>query len=208
MNWFYAKDGRQIGPVNFSEIERLHAEGQLSDDTLVWQQGTANWVKPNWVKLSSVAKPVLEKPVVEVPASPPLNPTIPQPVTSAGTALPEYGDLLCWGIIGILLPCAGLAVYIALIVLHVLEFSAVRKAITAGQLQETDYSKIHPALFILGLVCCGAICYPLFMHFRNRTGYFKPQPHAVWVAIVAVVLSIGINVAINLGTAALQQAPQ
>jgi hypothetical protein len=202
MNWFYAKDGQQIGPVDFSEIERLRAEGQLTDDTLVWQQGTANWVK-----LSSVSQAVPEKPIVEVPATPPLTPA-PPPVTSAATTLPDYGDLLCWGIIGILLPCAGLAVYIALIVLHVLEFSAVRKAITAGRLQETDYSKIHPALFILGLVCCGAICYPLFMHLRNRAGYFKPQPSAVWVAIVAVVLSIAINVAINLGTAALQGTPQ
>jgi GYF domain 2 len=203
MNWFYAKDGQQIGPVAFSEIERLRAEGQLTDDTLVWQQGM-----PNWVKLSSVSKPAAEKPVVEVPVGPTLTPTPPQPVTSAAAALPDYGDLLCWGIIGILLPCAGLAVYIALIVLHVLEFSAVRKAIATGRLQETDYSKIHPALFILGLVCCGAIGYPLFMHLRNRAGYFKPQPYAVWVAILAIVFSIGINVAINMGTAALQHAPQ
>lgn len=203
MNWFYAKDGQQIGPVDFSEIERLRAEGQLTDDTLVWQQGMANWVK-----LSTVAKPTAEKPVVEVPGSPPLIPTAPQSVTTATTTpSPDYGDWLCWGIIGILLPCAGLAVYIALIVLHVLEFSAVRKAIAAGRFPETDYSKIHPALFILGLVCCGGICYPLFMHLRNRAGYFKPQPYAVWVAIVAVVLSIGINVALNLGTAALQQTP-
>jgi hypothetical protein len=203
MNWFYAKDGQQIGPVDFSEIERLRAEGQLTDDTLVWQQGMANWVK-----LSSISKPVAEKPVVEVPGSPPL-PAIPSsPVTSATAALPDYGDWLCWGIIGILLPCAGLGVYIALIVFHVIEFSAVRKAVAAKQLAETDYSKIHPALFILGLVCCGGICYPLFMHLRNRTGYFKLQPYAVWVAIIAVVLSIGINVAINLGTAAWQPAPQ
>ena len=86
--------------------------------------------------------------------------------------------------------------------------SPCRKAIAAGKLQETDYSKVHPALFILGLVCCGALCYPLFMHLRNRAGYFKPQPYAVWVAIVAMVFCIGINIAINLGTAALQHAPQ
>jgi hypothetical protein len=203
MNWFYAKDGQQVGPVAFSEFERLRTEGQLTDDTLVWQQGT-----PNWVKLSSVSKPAAEKPVVEVPAGPILAPAPSEPIRSAAAALPDYGDLLCWGIIGILLPCAGLAVYIALIVLQVLEFSAVRKAIAAGRLQETDYSKIHPALFILGLVCCGAFCYPLFMHLRNRAGYFKPQPYAVWVAIIAMVFCIGINVAINLGTAALQHAPQ
>ena len=37
MNWFYAKDGQQIGPVEFSEIERLHSEGKLAEDALVWQ---------------------------------------------------------------------------------------------------------------------------------------------------------------------------
>jgi GYF domain 2 len=212
MNWFYAKDGQQIGPVEFSEIERLRSEGQLTDDTLVWQQGMTNWVK-----LSS-----LSKTSAGIPEAPTLTPAPPQPVSggsqpvpsgsqpvaSGSSPLPDYGDFLCWGIFGILLPCAGLAVYIALIVLHVLEFSAVRKAIAEGRLKDSDYSKIHPALFILGLVCCGGICYPLFMHFRNRAGYFKPQPYAVWVAIIAVVLSIGINVALNIGTTALQQPTQ
>lgn len=202
MNWFYAKDGQQIGPVDFSEIERLRAEGQLTDDTLVWQQGM-----PNWVKLSS-----LQKTSAGVPAGSSLTP-VPsqagpgesQPVQAGSTRLPDYGDILCWGIIGILLPFAGLAVYIALIVMHVLEFTAVRKAIAEGRLKESEYSKINPVLFILGLICCGAICYPLFMYFRNRAGYFKPQPYAVWVAIVAVVLSIGITLLINRGSPALPQ---
>jgi len=45
MKWFYAKDGQQVGPMEFSELQNLRASGQISDDTLVWQQGTANWVK-------------------------------------------------------------------------------------------------------------------------------------------------------------------
>jgi hypothetical protein len=205
MNWFYAKDGQQIGPVEFSEIERLRSEGQLTNDTLVWQQGMANWVKLSSLPKTSTGAPEASTltPVPPQPAS-----GAAQPVQAESTPLPDYGDILCWGILGILLPCAGLAVYIALIVLHVLEFSAVRKAMAQGRLKDSDYGKIHPALFILGLVCCGGICYPLFMYFRNRTGYFKPQPYGVWVAIIAVVLSIGINVALNLGTAALQQGAQ
>jgi hypothetical protein len=199
MNWFYAKGGQQIGPVEFSEIERLHSEGKLTEDTLVWQQGMANWVK-----LSTLLKTQ-----GGLAAPPTLATTTPADLPDRSTAvLPDYGDLLCWGIVGILIPCAGLAVYIALIVLHVLEFSAVRKAVMDGRLQASDYSKVHPVLFMLGLVCCGGICYPLFMHFRNRTGYFKLQPYAVWVAIIAVLLSIGINVALNIGTAALQQPTQ
>lgn len=205
MNWFYAKDGQQIGPVEFSEIERLRSEGQLTEDTLVWQQGMASWVK-----LSSLSQPSAGAPTGSTLTPVPPQPVSggPQPVQPGSTPLPDYGDILCWGIVGILLPCAGLAVYIALVVLHVLEFSAVRKAVTEGRLKESDYSKIHPALFILGLICCGGLCYPLFMYFRNRTGYFKLQPYAVWVAIIAVVLSIGINVALNIGTAALQQGTQ
>jgi hypothetical protein len=194
MNWFYAKDGQQIGPVEFSELERLHSVGQLTGDSLVWQQGTADWVK-----LSSVLK---AQGGIE---SAPVLATQSASLSDRSITLPDYGDFLCWGIVGILVPCAGLAIYIGLIVLHFLEFSAVRKAVEAGQLQPSDYSNIHPALFLLGLICCGAICYPLFMYFRNRTRYFKPQPHAVWVAVVAVLLTVGINVMINMQTATLQQ---
>jgi len=49
MRWFYAKDGQQTGPVEFSEIKRLHAAGQLTAESMIWQEGT-----PNWVKLSTV----------------------------------------------------------------------------------------------------------------------------------------------------------
>jgi hypothetical protein len=44
------------------------------------------------------------------------------------------------------------------------------------------------------------------MYLRNRAGYFKAQPYALWVAVVAVLLSVGINVVINMQTATLKQA--
>ena len=56
--------------------------------------------------------------------------------------------------------------------MHSYEYNAARKAVTEGRLQASDYSKMHPALFLLGLICWKANCYPLFMHFRNRAGYF------------------------------------
>lgn len=41
--WFYAKDGEQQGPVAAELIrERLKA-GELSDTTLVWKDGMAQW---------------------------------------------------------------------------------------------------------------------------------------------------------------------
>ena len=123
-------------------------------------------------------------------------------------ALPDYGDILCWGIIGILLPVAGLAVYIALIVLHVLEFSAARKAITEGRLQPSDYSKIHPVLFILGLVAAAAFAIRFSCISEIGRDILSPSPTRSGSPIVAVIVSIGINVAINIGTVILQQSTQ
>jgi cobalamin biosynthesis protein CobD/CbiB len=87
-----------------------------------------------------------------------------------------------------------------------LEFIEVKKAVEEGKLPESQYSRVHPALLGLGLFCCSIIFYPLFMHWRNESKYFKPQPHAVWFAIVILVVSIGISMLLNLGQAVIQAA--
>ena len=51
MQWFYAINGQQNGPVDFSVIQSLYDAGTLTADTLVWRQGT-----PEWVRLSTVAE--------------------------------------------------------------------------------------------------------------------------------------------------------
>lgn len=189
MNWFYAKDGQQLGPVAFTEIERLYAEGQLTGESLVWQQGT-----PNWVPLSTILPISTEPPAATAPSIPstPVSSTPETAVapTVVSPALPDYGSILCWGFIGVLAPCLGLLVYLTLFILHLIEFFAVRKAVEAGQLTASSYSKMNPVLFILGLFCCGGLLYPLYMHYRGQSGYFKPQPHAVTVAVIVVILNV------------------
>lgn len=66
MKWFYAKDGQQTGPVEFSDIERLYGEGQLTAESMVWQEGTPNWVKLSTVLPSSPAIP----PIASSPGAP------------------------------------------------------------------------------------------------------------------------------------------
>jgi hypothetical protein len=78
MNWFYSKDGQQLGPVAFSEIQRLLTEGQITEESMVWQQGT-----PNWVKLSTV----LAAPATPSAPALPIEPVIPA-ATVAGNAIP------------------------------------------------------------------------------------------------------------------------
>ena len=43
MNWFYAKDGQQAGPVDDTELTRLVSTGDIADSTLVWHSGLPNW---------------------------------------------------------------------------------------------------------------------------------------------------------------------
>lgn len=43
MNWFYAHEGKQIGPVTEEEFQQLRASGVIAAGTLVWREGMANW---------------------------------------------------------------------------------------------------------------------------------------------------------------------
>jgi len=43
MQWFYAKDGQQVGPVSDTEFEHLRHEGTIQPTTLVWREGMGEW---------------------------------------------------------------------------------------------------------------------------------------------------------------------
>lgn len=44
MEWYYAHEGQQAGPVPDEELERLVAEGTIRPETLVWRTGMASWL--------------------------------------------------------------------------------------------------------------------------------------------------------------------
>src|SRR5690242_3284886 len=43
MQWYYADQGRQVGPVDEAALDSLAASGVIRADTLVWRQGMADW---------------------------------------------------------------------------------------------------------------------------------------------------------------------
>ncbi len=57
MNWFYAKEGQQAGPVDDAEFERLIKEGTIQRTTLVWRNGMAQWQTLSAVRLDLTAPP-------------------------------------------------------------------------------------------------------------------------------------------------------
>jgi len=43
MDWFYARNGQQQGPVSESYLSQLAGGGEVTADTLVWHSGMAHW---------------------------------------------------------------------------------------------------------------------------------------------------------------------
>lgn len=43
IQYYYAHEGAQAGPVNFEQLKSLFANRTVNRDTLIWKQGMANW---------------------------------------------------------------------------------------------------------------------------------------------------------------------
>ncbi|MAY52764.1 MAG: antifreeze protein, partial [Flavobacteriaceae bacterium] len=43
VQYFYAANGQQAGPVGFEQLRALFANRTVNKDTLVWKQGMQNW---------------------------------------------------------------------------------------------------------------------------------------------------------------------
>jgi uncharacterized RDD family membrane protein YckC len=55
MEWFWVENGQQAGPVSEDELRRLVQDGRITDDTLVWRDGMANWQAYGTVRIQSAA---------------------------------------------------------------------------------------------------------------------------------------------------------
>ena len=57
MNWFYAKDGQQLGPVSEAQLRALSENGELTPEDLIWKEGMADWASYESVFGDKVACP-------------------------------------------------------------------------------------------------------------------------------------------------------
>ena len=50
VQYFYASDGQQAGPVSFEQLQALFANRTVNRDTLVWKQGMSAWAALNQIE--------------------------------------------------------------------------------------------------------------------------------------------------------------
>jgi hypothetical protein len=182
--WYYAKNGQHSGPVEKAVIQELFDKNEISADDLIWESGMSDWVPAD----SLFNKSANNQPPPTVSSAPPLPPAAPEP------KLPDYGNFLCWGIALVLIPYLNTVVLIVLAILICLELSAAQRKINEGKLPASTYGNLHPVVGFLLVFCCQLLLYPFLMHWRNKSGYFKQQPHAVWFSIVIFVFAILVGI--------------
>lgn len=115
MQWYYSKNGTQLGPIGTGEIQSKIASGEVSAADLVWKDGMADWLPASQVaelRPLPTAPAVQESrpesntpyqaPAVAQPSSqPPGAPLAPGAPVSQGLAV---ASMVC-GIIAILTCC-------------------------------------------------------------------------------------------------------
>ncbi len=104
MQWYYSKNGTQLGPVEEGEIRAKLAAGEISPTDLVWRDGMPDWLVATRVAefatLAQTSVPPALGGVINSPYSSPLS-QMPSPYS--GPEIPNYlwqsivvTVLCCW----------------------------------------------------------------------------------------------------------------
>lgn len=57
MNWYYALDGHQTGPVSETQLDELVRSGRINRDTPVWHEGMTDWQPLHAVRVADLPPP-------------------------------------------------------------------------------------------------------------------------------------------------------
>ncbi len=163
--WFYAKDGQQLGPVDEATFGSKVLTGEIGQDDLVWYEGMGDW-KP--LRDSGFVGQQGVTPVGGSPYSPPVQ-------SATMSAQPDYGpqtgstnglaiaSLVC-GILAVVLFCLFAGIYLGIP-------AVICGHLALKKLRQTDNRQTGGGMAIAGLIC----------------GYLS----MVYVLYVAIMFAIG-----------------
>ena len=86
--WYYTRNGQQMGPVAFELLKQLASSGQLAPTDLVWMEGMAQWTEAGKVADLFYADSTPASIAQPMPGY--TQPLSYQPVSGYGTPPPNY----------------------------------------------------------------------------------------------------------------------
>ncbi len=130
MQWYYSKNGTQLGPVAEGELLAKLASGEVTAADMVWKDGMKDWLAAgrvpeltSFASLGSATTPLqpMQGPVLNTPYAPPSAPTTYTPPMVTGSTSKATASMVlgivgivfglcgCYGVV-ISLPCSILAI--------------------------------------------------------------------------------------------------
>ncbi len=61
MQWYYSKNGTQLGPISEVELRSKIASGEISSTDMIWKDGMSDWLEAGKVEGFSISAPSLTK---------------------------------------------------------------------------------------------------------------------------------------------------
>ena len=91
VQWYYARNDQQFGPISAAELKQLADSGHLSPDDLLWREGMDSWATAINLRGLFTSEDTANTPTAEQSAtiSPPVPvaPSRPAPVAAQGISL-------------------------------------------------------------------------------------------------------------------------
>lgn len=89
MNWYYAKNGAQQGPVALEDMKSRIAMGEIAPTDLAWREGMADWMPVSTIAELKVEAPPAREEAVPAPGVPSHAPA-PTPAASVSAPVEPY----------------------------------------------------------------------------------------------------------------------
>lgn len=97
-NWYYSKNGQQLGPFGLGQLKQLADAGMLSPSDLVWQEGYKEWMAAGSVSelfpVVNVAAAPSARPSAMPPPIPPIIPPVSVQPPPPPVALPRHRGMV------------------------------------------------------------------------------------------------------------------
>lgn len=111
MEWYYAKNGQQLGPVSEGALQDLFQNGTIQSGDLVWNESLTDWVPLGSIPgFGSSTAPPLTSPASGIPAAPSGVAGAAILATSVPSGQPAPPTYLWQSIVCVLLCCWPLAI--------------------------------------------------------------------------------------------------
>jgi hypothetical protein len=83
--WYYIRQGQQVGPVPKEQLEQLMASGQLQPNDMVWKQGMAQWAPASQIFPPTPPEPNMPPPIPTTPPYATATPVVPPLQSHSGS---------------------------------------------------------------------------------------------------------------------------